>query len=566
MNFKYFPRFSQFCRFSGGNRVIDAERIEGRVEDVLDVKYKNAHEFYQKTLSKNSEEIIFRQFSNVQFLEIDHVRTTDLLAAHPFLILENHALKDIENTVNLMNEHDVSIVDIMKQPRALLLNQLTFSNRLKVLQECSFNEMRLTFFYRFITIMNKPLCLLKAFDYVNQNTDVPKKLLTYLDIHIVLKEKIKEDQSLQHIRTIIINKYLQERLKMTDREIGKYWTVYKRLKHRSLQNIVEVIQLLDKISFGVDRIVKNGFILYSCPVNLKRMLEEIPMIGNRPITEVIFKRPKVAMQNVDTVKEILNHLKKFDIPEDYVLKCLDLLTLGSESVHERLRELTKVKEFNVLKGHPRVLRLIHYQNKARTRLEYLKQLKVKCASLHVLSSSSETFEKYARDGVDRTKGKDAVLFISKVLKMERDIVRETFSRHPNWCNVPLISIKNVLDYLKYKKFSEQDVRDNIHLLLYPVSRIEQKLVALMDWKLENDDNRKISGVSLSAISNSKLLTLCLYFIEQEFHFSGDGIWDVNRADMKQDLFPTTIPDFPKTLSKQYRYGTTSKFIEQQLKV
>lgn len=124
--------------------------------------------------------------------------------------------------------------------------------------------------------------------------------------------------------------------------------------------------------------------------------------------------------------------KNYKFSNFSILKCLEVLTLGSDTVYERLTELTNIKEFNVLCSHPRILRLIHYQTKAKTRLDYLKQLKVKCASLHILSSSSDTFEKYARDGIDRTKGRDAVHYLAKVFKMEKDNVRTILSRHPNW--------------------------------------------------------------------------------------------------------------------------------------
>jgi hypothetical protein len=145
--------------------------------------------------------------------------------------------------------------------------------------------------------------------------------------------------------------------------------------------------------------------------------------------------------------------------------------------------------------------------------------------------------------------------MAKLFKKEREDVRKILSRHPNWCHVAVLSIKASLDYLVYKKFSHDEIGENMILLLYPVPRIEQKLAALTQWKNENDENHMISGVALSAISKAKLLNLCLYFIESEFHFSGDGIWEMNRHDVKQhDVFPSTILEFPKTLTKIYRYG------------
>lgn len=186
------------------------------------------------------------------------------------------------------------------------------------------------------------------------------------------------------------------------------------------------------------------------------------------IREILLRRPKILMSNCSSIQKILQHFKDFEIPDSAIIRCLEVLTLGPDTVHKRLTDLHKVSEFKVLCTHPRILRLVHYQTKAQTRLDYLNQLKVKCFSLHVLSSSSDTFEKYAREGVDRTKGKDVVQYLSKILHKDENELRNSLSRHPNWCHVSLLSVKASLDYLKYKKFEREEIYNNIHVLLYPM--------------------------------------------------------------------------------------------------
>ena len=172
---------------------------------------------------------------------------------------------------------------------------------------------------------------------------------------------------------------------MNNEDINKVWKVYSRLRHRSLDSMVKVINvLLNDLGFTKERIIKNGFLLYASADNIQSIIGLVPTIANIPIKEFLLQRPKVAMQNAESIKKIIDYIKSFDIPEDRIVKCLEILTLGPETVLDRLLQLKKVKEFDVLCSHPRVLRLIHYQNKAKTRLEYLKQMKVKCASLHVL--------------------------------------------------------------------------------------------------------------------------------------------------------------------------------------
>jgi hypothetical protein len=226
--------------------------------------------------------------------------------------------------------------------------------------------------------------------------------------------------------------------------------------------------LRDRLHFSDERIINNGYLLYADPSNILNILKNIPEIGGHDVREILIRRPKILMSNWESIQKIVNHITHAGIPEKLIIKCLEVLTLGPDTVLERLMDLKKTDEFNVLCNHPRVLRLVHYQNKALSRLNYLQQLKVKCASLHILSASSDTFEKYAREGIDKTKGKDVVHYLAKTFKSEETVVRSTLSRHPNWCHVPILSVKASLDFLKYKKFTNEEIYENIHLLLYPM--------------------------------------------------------------------------------------------------
>lgn len=76
--------------------------------------------------------------------------------------------------------------------------------------------------------------------------------------------------------------------------------------------------------------------------------------------------------------------------------------------------------------------------------------------------------RYAREGLDKTKGKDVVHYLSKVFKKNETDLRRSLSRHPNWCHIPLLSVKAALDFIKYKKFPLEDIYKNIHILLYPM--------------------------------------------------------------------------------------------------
>jgi hypothetical protein len=463
-----------------------------------------------------------------------------------------------------------TVNEILERPNSLLINASTASNRLKIFEECSFNRLNdLNLVIRFISMINKNIKSLKAFGFINEDVNVAENLLKILDRPVSLNQELTDGISLSLLRQNVINAYLKERLFATEKEIDKIWKVYSRIRHRSLSGIVAIIDLLEnELDFGRDKILKNSFLLYGNAENLRKMLQLVPQIGIAPIKDILIQRPKIAMVTAESVLQIINHIKSFGIHENRILKCLDILTLGPDTVYERLVKVTTVKEFNVLLDNPRILRLIHFHSKAQARLDYLKEIKMKCASLHILSSSTDAFEKYARDGVDRTKGKDVVFYLAKILSLDQEYVRQMLSRNLHWCHVPVLEVKSNMDYLRYKKFTVEEIRDNLILLLYPLKRIETKLSTLIQWKEENIENGAIKGATLSAISNSKLLSLTLYFIEQEFHFSGDGIWEPNKHDRKdkddKDL-QTGLPKFP--VAKSHRYGMREKLeIEEMTEI
>lgn len=119
-------------------------------------------------------------------------------------------------------------------------------------------------------------------------------------------------------------------------------------------------------------------------------------------------------------------------------------------------------------------------------------------------------------------------------------IRTKLQRHPYWLNVSLVTMLNSLEYLQIN-FTEADIYSNIHLILYPVSKIKSKL--------------KEIEVQNYGITKSQMLSLCLYLIEVEYYFTGDGIWSEsiekdNSLSSVEEIESSHITN--KTMSK---YGT-----------
>ncbi|XP_065361220.1 transcription termination factor 5, mitochondrial [Calliphora vicina] len=475
-----------------------------------------------------------------------------ILDKHPEL--KSLKSKDVVNTMNTLRKFNFTLDDILTKPMILYTNELTLENRYSVFKECGFKVVTISLLSKYVAAMNRSVATLKSLGHIPYNMNVIEQLrqtFTDIDVNIYTDYACNESLELKILRQHILNYYLQQRLHMSMEEIERLWKVYSRLKHKSFHSVQKMVKvLLDELKFPRDRIAKNGFILHGDADNVRRIIKEIPTIDGQDIREILLRRPKIMMSSCDALLATLQHVKSFGIGEDAILRCLEVLTLGPDTVLERLRDLNEIEEFQVLNTNPRVLRLVHYQNKARLRLDYLNQLKVRCASLHILSCGSQAFVKFARDGSDRTKGCDIVVYLANIMDKPEHDVRNLLSRHPNWCHIPATQVKQCYEFLLSKEFTITDIYKNIHLLLYPTKRIDEKLKQLQTPEFLQDlqINR-----SLKNLSNNEILTLVLYLIESEFHFTGDGIWTEQHTQHVEN-FNNLLPDFPESLNKIYKYG------------
>lgn len=481
-----------------------------------------------------------------------------LLKEHPALrCTKKFDLEDVKESADFLLRENFTRNDIKERPLTLLINKLTIQNRKEIFQECSFNEpFQLLLYAKFVTILNKQVNILRAYNYFPQDIDMVERLCSFLDAPIDKSNFSNIDEiPLGSVREMIIGEYLKSRLALKQVDVNKIFEVYSRLKNKSLNNLVRNIDLLENnFKLSHEKIISNGFVLHAEPDNMLKILEIVPTIGDEPIRDIIMKRAKLLMTKAESMRKIIDEIVSFGIDEKGILRCLEILTLGPDTVFNRLAQLTAVKEFEVLKSNPRILRLIHYQRKAKSRLDYLKQLKINCISLHVLSSASTTFEKYAREGVDKSKGCDLVTYLAQFFTTKENDVRKVLLKNPHWCHVPSLKAKQCIEFLVYKNFTHQEIFENLLICLYPQPKIESKLNALIEWRKENTN---VYGINLNKISNKQLLSLCLYFIEAEFHFSGDGIWDVTKPESKIDFTSQSLPELPTDLMKDYRYGKKS---------
>lgn len=302
--------------------------------------------------------------------------------------------------------------EILRSPKSLITRAATLSNRLKVLEECCFSQIRIQHISGFFAqkSMRKSVRSLKAGNYIDKDANVPESLVKKFDVEIELSKDISDDTVLADTRSTILNLYLKAKLGMNDEEIERLWKIHHQsLKMRNFESIVNVINILqNQLHMSNQQIFNNGFLLYGSYDNMKQVIAEVPEIAGMPIKEVIILLPRLTIKTPEAIKSIINHIRSFDIPDDRILKCLDVLLLSKTTVHDRLIELMKTDEFKKFCNHPRLLTLVVSQNKAKNRLDYFKKLRMKGGSLSVLSCSSGVFDGYKRNGFNVMEHEDVV--------------------------------------------------------------------------------------------------------------------------------------------------------------
>lgn len=253
------------------------------------------------------------------------------------------------------------------------------------------------------------------------------------------------------------------------------------------------------------------------------IIDKLPKIGDRSLAEVINLRPKIIMSPLSALLEIQDLFTEHGITAEAISKYPEIYTLSPKTIRERLEEFNRIPEFTTLKSHPRVGRLIYYQNKVKKRLEYLQSAhQVFNSSLHILSSDTAHFERHLKHGELRTRGIDNVLFISNYLDIPKSFVRDSMRIHPHWRDVSAVTLQAALNYLtKTKSYSLEQIKYGLPILLYPVDKIMANI-------------RHVIETKEAVETDLWFLQMVLYFIEKNVHFNGAGIWD-NETSPRQNV-------------------------------
>ncbi|KAG5868528.1 hypothetical protein JTB14_032275 [Gonioctena quinquepunctata] len=432
--------------------------------------------------------------------------------------LQNKNGENLIQNIKFCQNLGYSNEEILVTPHLLSNHPVELEQHYLSMEEGGFQPIGPKILAKARTLMKRSVSVLKSDKLILDSTKVSEKLVSYIE-----DEKLKkylpldftDDDMWNNIHFRILQSFLRLKLEATQDDIIKLFRIHKMIRNKSLRVIQENIKIAEDLGFDHNRIVRYGYLLHNHPTYTKTTLRDIPDLAGMDMRKAMKQYPKLIMTPTKNIIKIYGILKEFNIPDETISNQANIFHMSPETVRYRLEEIEKSPDLRVLLCHPRILKLVVHHNRAKSRLSFLQQLQLKCASLYVLKTdTNEQFEEYVKEGKDINKIWDVLFFLKDLFTMDVNSIRKQLKRHPYHLQVPLKDMKDTYDFLKEMRFRQSSIFNVLHVLLYPVEKVQNAL----------NQVRKDKNIKFNSLNQVTKLNLMVYLMEKEHHFTGNGIW------------------------------------------
>lgn len=486
---------------------------------------------FSKFYSTKSTSIVLKKL-----LECDYYTAHKIFKN--FEELQTYDSKLIEENINLLEQHGITKKDIQSHANVLLLDPFVTENRLYFLEEGGFKKYDCGAVCWFTSFTNKNRNILEAHGYIPQDADIIGSLLSHVEEcpHVSPPSyNISKMNTLATMSDFVLKYYLCWRLDLDNKRLDK--KALNNFRCKSFRIMSKTFKLLEnEIGFSKEDIFKHSYVAANCnPHNIENILSSIQNLGGQDIKVVLKNNPKILLIHFKSILKISQHLQEYRIPNSSISNNFEIFTVDSNKVLEGLKEMESFPEFRAFRTHPRVLDLILKHEQVLTRMDHLKDLNLQCMSLNILHISKGKFQKFVDKGSDKASNIDIIQYLATALGEEKSIIAMDMTRHQLRSHVPFVTVQKTLKLLLKEGYTRDDILPNIQLTLYPWMLIKDHLTKLLT-RPELSSQHLLTGEK-PYFNKKQLLAFCLYFIERDYHFSGNGIW--YRHTYKQEYLPDT---------------------------
>lgn len=397
----------------------------------------------------------------------------------------------------------------------ITLNSHKLEHRINLLKDLGVSELKSSLINKGIYLLRRQMSVFKKKTNIPADYNVVENIFNRLGREVAIdtsqlkvNDKMTTKQyyetCLLHCKTKIFN------LPYLDDEI----LLHSYMKCKSISMIAETLKILRvDLDYNEQMIRKNPVIITASADNIRSFLSNFTDIYGIPIATFLRKYPKMLFQDADNVKELLISFKRYEIPKKQVMNFVDIFEMCNDTFLRRIDYVKRHPDLHVWYKHPRILRVIFHKKMTNDRVEYLQTLNcMKWARPNTLLTTKIYIDKFAQNAGNLCISKKG---LKHVLNEELGVdMSDVLMKHQYWKVRGFVEIEQMLKYLK-KHFTISEICQNIHIILYSQSRVEELL---------NDLKRQYSQSSRYKFTNGQYLALCLYMLEKNTNFTGDGVW------------------------------------------
>ncbi|XP_011877924.1 PREDICTED: uncharacterized protein LOC105567577 isoform X2 [Vollenhovia emeryi] len=421
----------------------------------------------------------------------------------------------------ICQKYNVKVESLEKLQYCLKLLDYTLEHRINVLKDIGVPVINVSLVNNTIYHLHKKVSKFKEAANIPANQDIAEHIfdgrvpedISQLELSDNLTVLEYYQRCLLYYKTRVFGlPYLDDKILLS-----------RYMKIKSISMIADTLKVLRvDLQYDDKMIKKNPSVVIASADNIRSLLSSFTDILDIPIVTLLRKHPHILFQDVHNIKQLLMLFKQYEIPEKYVKRYMKVFTTSNEAFHERMEMMKRHPNLNMWYKHPRFLQIVCQIKKTKQRLEYIDIMdSSKWANPNTFLSSAAAIDKSLQTGLVSSK-RNLRYILMKELGVDAS---DLLMRHQHWKTVAFVDIMQMLKYLK-KHFTINEIRPNIHIVLYEQSRVKKVLADL---------KRQYSQSAEYSFTDSQYLALCLYVLEKGNHFTGDGVWSNEQSSKPQSF-------------------------------
>ncbi|XP_064091916.1 transcription termination factor 5, mitochondrial-like [Macrobrachium nipponense] len=451
----------------------------------------------------------------MNYFNISRTRAYAIINSEPRL--QEVDVHELSHNISTLKSNGLDPDDVRRYLQLLYFCPLTVEHRIAMFQELGLLNLSAFHYTKFAKFFKSSVALLKSYKLLENDYDIAG-VLHALGVPEAVHQKFGlpgevDNLSLAEVHKCLNLAYQCWLLQCEPDAIDYIHKTYppSQTKSMRLQNVV-VKRLIENWDFSIDEILRHGYLLCCSPINVQRIENSIKHLCHADPKKVAHLTPRILTLPPQQLCEISNLLVEAGVTETAVLQTPQIFSLQPRTVKERIQEIQLTPEFSGINSHPRMLRLIHYNTKARRRLDVLRQIKDTRAvpSLNVITGDQDRFNKYIAIGYLRVNRKDIVTYLAKHFKVKSSVIRKNLRLPSHKQQVSVVSVKSNVTYLSHLGFLAEQMLSSLEVLLYPPDIVVQQVQDLM----QRLDSYEVHNI----VSLPHALQLLLYYLDKEMPY------------------------------------------------